>query len=66
MDGRKWECTILIGITYQGRPIAGVIGQPYFRTDEKGFVFMPRIIAGSSISKDHCYFHYYGGNIQYW
>lgn len=27
---------------------------------------MPRIIVGTSISKDHCYFHYYGGNIHYW
>lgn len=27
--GKKWECTVLIGVAYKGVPVFGVIGHPY-------------------------------------
>ena len=32
INNKKWECTILIGVTYKKRPILGVIAQPYVKT----------------------------------
>lgn len=56
----------MIGVTYKKRPILGVIGQPYVQTSSTDYIYLPRILVGSSIMKEKCAFEYYGGDINYW
>ena len=48
VNNLKYECTILVGVTFKGEPILGIIGQPYKKT--KGmpnYKFEPTINIGS-------------------
>ena len=66
VSNKKWGCTVLIGVTFKGKPILGVIGQPYLQVDSTQFIYQPRILMGTSISKEPCAFEYIGGEYRYW
>lgn len=44
---RKHEVTILVGLSYQGKPVSGIIGHPY-KPSKKGSVYAPSVYYGSS------------------
>lgn len=47
INDRKHEVTILVGISYKGRPICGVIGHPY-KPNKKNSIYSPSVYYGSS------------------
>jgi 3'-phosphoadenosine 5'-phosphosulfate (PAPS) 3'-phosphatase len=47
INERKHEVTILVGLSYKGRPICGIIGHPY-KPSNKGSVYSPSVYYGSS------------------
>ncbi len=49
--GKKWECTVLIGITVKGEPVLGLIGQPFKRINEKQSHYEPSFILGGTLLK---------------
>lgn len=47
INERKHEVTILVGISYKGRPICGIIGHPY-KPSKKMSVYSPSVYYGST------------------
>ena len=46
----KWDCTVLIGVTYKNQPVLGIIGQPYQREETLNIpLYEPRILVGGSL-----------------
>lgn len=56
--GKLWECTVLIGVTVKGRPVLGIIGQPFKRGNNKEPLYEPRIIVGGTILSQKVYYEF--------
>lgn len=47
INERKHEVTILVGVSYKGKPICGIIGHPY-KPSKKSSTYSPSVYYGSS------------------
>ena len=54
-SNKLFNVTILVGLTYKGKPICGFIGHPFKKDGQKN-VFEPRVYIGSTESADGCAF----------
>jgi hypothetical protein len=46
VKNRLYEVSVLIGITYQNKSKAGIIGVPYLKGDNKSNIFHPKVYVG--------------------
>ena len=49
---------MLIGVTVKGRPVLGIIGQPFKRGNNKEPLYEPRIIVGGTILSQKVYYEF--------
>lgn len=55
------ECTVLIGITVKGKPILGIIAQPYQKSSQphSSCIYSPRILVGGLCFRQKMYYYEY-------